>query len=107
MNITCSVSSCLCHGTCLPGSYCTRQSSTWSPQIAWRRTPSTNSHESRPFQVRKGREPVVSSLDTEEPLTAVRRDGRKREVIVVDHPLAFAARLLLRREGREHAIGCR
>src|SRR5256714_6734055 len=63
MNITCSVSSCACHGTCLPGWYSTRQSSTCSPPIACRRTPSTNSHGSRPFQVRNG---LPSGIDVQE-----------------------------------------
>src|SRR6185312_17524534 len=92
------------HGTCFPGSYCTRQSSTCSPPIAWSRTPSTNSQESRPFQVRKGRAPVASGLDTEVPFAAVRRDRGERDLLVVDDPLAVAAGLLPRRKRREDAI---
>src|SRR5207244_9257422 len=86
MNITCSVSSCACHGTCFPGSYRTRQSSTCSPPIACRRTPSTNSHESRPFQLRNGLD-FDSGFDAKETLAAVGRHRSHREVLVEDDPL--------------------
>src|SRR5207248_1036535 len=106
MNITCSVSSCLCHGTCLPGAYWTRQSSTCSPPIACRRTPSTNSHESRPVQVRNGREAeACSGIDSEVRGAAVRRDGVDRQVLVEDHALAVAARFALLGEGEEDSVG--
>src|SRR5436305_13931254 len=102
-NITCSVSSCLCHGTCLPGWYCTRQSRTCSPPIACSRTPSTNSHESRPFHVRNG-DDAVSGIDVQEAGAAVRRHGLHREVLVEDNPLAVAFRLPLRLQRLEHAF---
>src|SRR5437763_8619228 len=105
-NITCSVSSCLCHGTCFPGSYRTRQSSTCSPPIACSLTPSTHGHESRPFHVRNGRDSRTSWLDTVEPLAAVGGDGRQRELTVEDHVLSLALRLLLRRERREDPVRC-
>src|SRR3954467_6914545 len=98
MNITCSVSSCLCQGTCLPGAYCTRQRSTCSPPIACSRTPLTNSQESRPFHVRDGRDSAVSGLDTEVPLASVRRDRCQRDLLVVDDPFAVTPRLRLRGE---------
>src|SRR5215207_3872316 len=92
MNITCSVSSCACQGTCFPGSYCTRQSRTCSPPIAWRRTPSTNSNDSRPFQVRNGLE-TLSGIDAEEAGALVRGERLHRDVLVEDDALALAARL--------------
>src|SRR6476661_10284911 len=104
MNITCSVSSCACHGTCFPGLYWTRQSSTCSPPIACSRTPSTNSNESRPFHVRKG---VVSGIDVQEPGPAVRGDGLHRQILVVDDSLAVASRLALRLDCGENALGRR
>src|SRR4051794_16167888 len=108
MNITCSVSSCLCHGTCLPGSYRTRQSKTCSPPIACSRTPSTNSHESRPFHVRNGREAAAcSGIDTEVCRAPVRGDGLDRDLLVEDDALAVPARLALLGERGEHAIGRR
>src|SRR5258708_32009295 len=104
MNITCSVSSCWCHGTCLPGSYCTRQSSTCSPPIAWRCTPSTNSHESRPLQVRNG---LASAIDVEETGAVVRRQRSHRNVFVEDHALSVAPRLRPFLNRSEHALGRR
>ena len=109
MNITCSVSSCLCHGTCLPGAYCTRQRSTCSPPIACRRTPSTNSHESRPFQVRNGRDSGAAQASTpKNPAPPFARERLDREVLVEDDALAVAAsaRGLLGERG-EHAVGRR
>src|SRR3954453_20796903 len=101
MNITCSVCSCACHGTCLPGSYRTRQSSTWSPPTAWRWTPSTNSHASRPDQVPNGR---GSGIGAEEVLAAVLGDGLQGQVLVEDYPLPLAPRLPLLLERGEHAL---
>src|SRR3954463_4303285 len=103
-SITCSLSSCACHGTCLPGSYVTRQSSTWSPPIACRRTPSTNSHESRSFQVRKGE---ASGIDVQEAGAAVRGHGLHREVLVEEDPLPVALRLALGLDRGEHTLGVR
>src|SRR6476620_9488256 len=105
MTISCSVSSCLCHGTCLPGAYWTRQSRACSPPIACRRTPSTNSHEARPFHVRNGRDSPGSGFDTEESFTAVRRDGLDGDVLVEDDPLSVTARLSLLRQLFEHPVG--
>src|SRR5438552_15338204 len=105
ISITCSVCSWLCHGTCLPGSYWTRQSSTCSPPTAWSRTPSTNSNDSRPFQVRNGPRPSVIGL--EEPLAAVRRDGAHGDLLVEHDPLPVATGLRLRLEGPQHALGRR
>src|SRR5437868_1999558 len=105
MNMTCSVSSCLCQGTSFPGSYRTRQSSTCSPPIAWIRTPSTNSYESRPFQVRNG--PGASVIGGEEPRAAVRRDRPNRDLLVEDDPLAVAPRLGLPLERSQHPLGRR
>src|SRR3978361_1210756 len=98
MNITCSVSSCACHGTCLPGSYLTLQSSTCSPPIAWMRTPSTNSNASRPSRGRGAEDPAIGG---EERLAGVRRERLHREVLVEDDALSVPYRLALRLDRRE------
>src|SRR3954452_24090017 len=100
-SITCSLSSCACHGTCLPGSYCTRQSRTWSPPIACRRTPSVISKASTSFQVRK---PDASGIDAPERLPAVRADAGDRDLLVEDDALALAPRLALGIEGAQDAL---
>src|SRR6185312_2635568 len=105
MTMSCSVSSCLCQGTCLPGSYRTRQSSACSPPIAWSRTPSTNSHESRPFHVRKGLVFVRAGVYTEVPLATGRRHRFHGEMLVEHDSLAVDPRLSLLRERGQYPIG--
>src|SRR4051812_31884646 len=97
--ISCSVCSCACRGTCLPGWYCTRHSRTWSPPMACRCTPSTNSNGSTPFQVEN-----PSGMDPPERLAAVGAQRPDRELLVVDDALALAARLGLRLERAQHAL---
>src|SRR5215212_1429902 len=104
MAISCSVCSWAWRVTCLPGSYCTRQSRTWSPPMACRRTPSTNSKAWMPFQVRKGER---SGIDAPEGLPAVGAQRRHRDLLVVDHALALAARLALGVERPQNALGRR
>src|SRR3954452_4360456 len=99
--ITCSVCSCAWRGTCLPGWYCTRHSSSWSPPMACRCTPSTNSNGSTPFQELK---PDPSGMDAPVGLAAVGRHGLDRELLVEDDPLALAARLLLLLQGVQDAL---
>src|SRR5256885_636750 len=89
--ITCSVSSWLWSGTCLPGSYVTRHSRICSPPIACRRTPSTNCQASTPFQVRNGDE--ASAIRVEEAFAAVRAHRPDRDRLVEDDALALAPRL--------------
>src|SRR6476469_3916067 len=100
--ISCSVCSWAWRLTCVPGSYGTRQSRTWSPPIACRRTPSTNSNDGTPFHVPK---PEPSGIDAPEGLPAVGAQRRDRDLLVVDHPLALAARLALGVERPQHALG--
>src|SRR4051812_15512562 len=88
--ITCSVCSCAWRGTCLPGWYCTRQSSSWSPPMACRCTPSTNSNGSTPFHDPNG-DPSV--MDAPERLAAVGAQRADRDGLVVDDALALTARL--------------
>src|SRR6476469_6022033 len=102
--ISCSVCSWAWRLTCLPGSYCTRQSRTWSPPMACRRTPSTNSKAGTPFQVRK---PARSGIDAPEGLPAVGAQRRHRDLLVVDDALALAARLAPGVQGAQDALGRR
>src|SRR3954451_9705536 len=88
--MSCSVCSWAWRLTSLPGSYCTRHSRTWSPPMACRRTPSTNSKASRPFQVRNGE---GSGIHAPEAGAAVGADLRDGELLVEDHALALAPRL--------------
>src|SRR5436309_3965396 len=77
---------------------------TWSPPIACSQTPSNCWCGSTPFQVRNGE--GGSGTDGEaEPRVRVgdRVDG---EILVEDHPLAFAARaLILLLQRAEHTLG--
>src|SRR3954451_21656787 len=99
--ISCSVCSWACRETCLPGSYCTRHSSTWSPPIAWSRTPSTNSNASTPFQVPN----PDSGIDAPEGPAAVGAERGDGDLLVVDYALALATRLALLAQRPQHALG--
>src|SRR5258708_25126982 len=101
MIITCSVTSWLCHGTRLPGRYSTWHSSTCSPPIACRWTPSTNSQAWRPCHVRNGDDLDIGGEETG---AVVRRERPHRDCVVEDHALAVAPRLALRLDRREHAL---
>src|SRR3954453_10406467 len=100
--MSCSVCSWAWRGTCLPGSYRTRQSRTWSPPTACRRTPSTNSNASTPFQVLNG-EP--SGMDAPVGLAAVRAQRLDEDLLVEDDPLAVPAGLAVGLERPEHPLG--
>src|SRR3954451_14686094 len=69
--------------------------------MACSRTPSTNSYASMPFQVPK----PESGMDAPERLAAVSADGGDRDVLVVDHALALAARLAPLAQRAQHTLG--
>src|SRR5436305_14671964 len=58
ITMTCSVCSCECSGTCLPGSYVALQRQTCSPPMARRCTPGRNSVAGTSFQLRNGPAPT-------------------------------------------------
>src|SRR5438034_10388002 len=102
--MTCSVCSWLWSGTCFPGSYVTRQSRICSPPIACSRTPSANCHDSTPFHVRNG--DGASAIRLEKALAGGRAHRTDGQLLVEDHALAVAARLVLRVERAQDSLGC-
>src|SRR4051794_2189589 len=100
MAMSCSVCSWGWRLPCLPGSYCTRQSSTWSPPMACSRTPSTNSNASTPFHVPN----PESGIDAPERPAAIGAERGDGDLLVVDHPLALAARLAPLLQRAQHAL---
>src|SRR4051812_35493840 len=68
--------------------------------MAWMWTPSTNSYGSTPFHV----ENPESGMDAPVRLAAVGAERGDRDLLVVDHALALAARLALGVQGAQHTL---